>query len=228
MGLSRVAVRGEEVDLKVYRIRSSTSPEYASYLVQDESLTTRSVKEDWGRNKPLPSDLTSIPIKRFIGKKHDLKLPVADYPILWSFQLMQMFSGRAIEVLHDMLEPNGELIPLICDDGEFCLYNLQTRIDALDLARAEVDHFTDGTLCDVFRYALHADRLQGATIFRLPVTARDFVTQPFVDRVNEAKLTGFEFVFVWSDEGIPAPRLDRSERVVDANPDIKKPAAHLH
>jgi hypothetical protein len=229
MVLSQVRAHDPEVDVNVYRIRCSTSPEYASYVVQDESLIGRSVSEDWGRNKPLPSDLAPIHFKRFIGKKRDAKLPIADYPIQWSFPLVQMFSARAVDVLREMLEPNGEFLPLICDDGEFYLYNLLTQFDALDAEHAEVEYFrSSGRLSDIFRYALHADRLRGATVFRLSGTSIDFVTQPFVDRVCEAGLTGFEFVFVWSDEGIPAPRLDRSERVVDANPDVKKPAAHLH
>lgn len=42
------------------------------------------------------------------------------------------FSARAVRALKDYLEPNGELLPLVSDIGEYYAYNTRTIVDALD------------------------------------------------------------------------------------------------
>jgi hypothetical protein len=214
------------IKMRIYRIKCASN--FASYIPRDSDIIKRSVAENWGSGEPLSGVMPKLRVERCDLDDPKRKFSIPDYPYRYNIN-MHMFSQRAVDALDDLLGSNGELIPLDCDDGKFYIYQTLTVIDALGIARSELDYFKDGSVCDIFRYAFHSDRLQKAAVFRRPGSVmRDLVVQPFVDRVNEAKLTGFEFVFVWSDEGIPAPRLDRSERVVNANPDEKKLAAHLH
>ncbi len=110
------------------------------------------------------------------------------------------FSRRACDALRDLLEPNGELLPLDSDAGEYYFYNITTVIDALDLKKSKGAFFDSGIaigdLMDYFWF--HPAKLAGATIFRVPdVPACALVTRTFIDRVHEAGLNGFDFIKLW-------------------------------
>ncbi|HOJ99514.1 MAG TPA: hypothetical protein PLW34_08140 [Termitinemataceae bacterium] len=51
----------------------------------------------------------------------------------------------------------------------------------------------------VIRYCFYPERLKGLTVFKLPELPLQnvFVTDPFVQRVQEGKLVGFNFKLVW-------------------------------
>lgn len=110
------------------------------------------------------------------------------------------FSRRAVDALRDMLEPNGELLPLTTPSGEFYAFNPTTVADVLDRSAAVLtwqseDH--DLALW-VDYYAFHDDKLEGKDVFRIPEDFISvFVSQRFVDRIESAGLTGFNPVKVW-------------------------------
>ena len=124
--------------------------------------------------------------------------PFNDYPCIGL--IIPAFSRRAVDALRDLLEPNGELLPLKSDVGEYYLFNILTVADVLDLKRSKGDYICDppGTATDISYFAFHERKLKGLSIFRLvDLTNYVFVTDVFYDRVIKHGLNGFEFMKVW-------------------------------
>ncbi|HEX5243278.1 MAG TPA: hypothetical protein VFW23_08425 [Tepidisphaeraceae bacterium] len=113
------------------------------------------------------------------------------------------FSPRAVGILRDFLEPNGELLPLKTSSGPFFAFNLTTVADVLNFRRSQIRWLERPIIAgNIERYEFFASRLKGLSIFRLPEDAvRVYVTTPFVERVKKHNLRGIEFPKVW-----PLPR----------------------
>ena len=129
-------------------------------------------------------------------KNKDL-LP-SDFPSLIPY--IPVFSRRAIEVLGDLLQGNGEILPLNCTEGVYFAFNVTRIVDALDTSRSQLKLFqSTGRIMRVIRYEFLTDKLSSFTIFKLPQFDKSevFVTDGFVQRVQEHNLTGFVFNLVW-------------------------------
>jgi hypothetical protein len=126
-------------------------------------------------------------------------LPLPDCPV---FTTSAVFSQRAVDVLLDLLIENGEILPLACEEGDFFVFNVIRVLDALDEERSELRRFGRngrGRVKRIVRHAFFPERIT-ASIFRIPQKPlRVYVTQGFVDRVESAGLTGFDFTPVWPD-----------------------------
>jgi hypothetical protein len=106
--------------------------------------------------------------------------------------------------LADLLEPNGELLPLESEKGEYYFYNITTVVDALNVKKSDCCFWCDPPTyaLDIDYFAFHEEKLAGLSIFRIidyPILA--IVTDQFVRRVREAGLNGFDFPKIW-----PFPR----------------------
>ncbi len=134
------------------------------------------------------------------------ELPKGDFPSLSGN--VPVFSRRAVEALHDMLTPNGELLSVVCDNDEYFIYNVTRLIDALDEPNCEVARFDDGRIFDIETYSFYAGRLRNETIFKLTQfrSGTAYVTSSFMERVKSAGLKGFYFRLVWSDDNLTQPR----------------------
>lgn len=124
------------------------------------------------------------------------------------------FSHRAVEALHDLLEPNGELLPLVSSVGEYYAYNVTTVADILDHERSEIEWFNEGRVLalEISRYECLPQKLSGLSIFRIvEMSSSTFVHQVFVDRVREHGLRGFDFTRLYplpnSEQGAKKHRL---------------------
>ncbi len=53
-------------------------------------------------------------------------------------------SLRAAEVLQPILEGNGELLPLDCEEGDYFIFNVTRVVDALDESDSDLVKFPDG------------------------------------------------------------------------------------
>jgi len=141
--------------------------------------------------------------------------PWNDYPCI--NLRVPVFSRRAVDALRDLLEPNGELLPLISEVGEYYAYNVTTVADVLDEERSEVNWGLDRAYASrIIRFEFHPDRLEGLSIFRFPQTMNQYlVTEVFARRVREHRLQGFGLSKVWPlppDADWWRMRLDRSKR----------------
>ncbi|HMK34583.1 MAG TPA: DUF1629 domain-containing protein, partial [Desulfomonilaceae bacterium] len=75
-------------------------------------------------------------------------------------------------------------------------------VDALDEPRSEVERFDSGRIMSIEEYSFIEERLLGVVVFKLPQRPLGwpYVTDPFVERVQAAKLKGFRFRPVWSSD----------------------------
>lgn len=120
-----------------------------------------------------------------------------DYPCL---ELSKpVFSRRAVDALGGMLTSHGELLPLATSVGDYFLYVVLTKIDALDVEASWLERRRDDVPAVAIRYfALDASRLGDASIFRIPEQPNCIlVTDRFKDRVDRSGLNGFQFIKIW-------------------------------
>ena len=112
-----------------------------------------------------------------------------------------VFSERAVAALGEMLQANGELLPLVYERQPYFAFNATTVVDALDEGRSKVNHFSSGRIMSIDEFAFKPESVRGRTIFKIPQLPRAFVfvTGDFVDRVRAAGLQGFAFREVWRE-----------------------------
>jgi hypothetical protein len=120
-----------------------------------------------------------------------------DYPAVLT---APVFSERAVRALRDLLEPNGELLPLESKLGNYWIYNITTVADVVDPDRSVVNwiHRDWRLSSTIDRYEVFPERLESLAIFRIiedPPSA--FVTDVFVERARAAGLQGMNFIKTW-------------------------------
>ena len=121
-----------------------------------------------------------------------------DYPCV--NMLIPVFSRRAVDALRDFLEPNGELLPLVSNIGEYYAYNITTVADILDHSKSQIIWKGEKsvTAFEITRYECFADKMTGFSIFHLvELPSSTMVSQVFVDQVQEHDLQGFHFIKLW-------------------------------
>lgn len=120
-----------------------------------------------------------------------------DYPCL---ELkVPVFSGRAVEVLANMLPENGELLRLDAPRGHYFAFNVLSKADVLRRTESRMESLGPGKRALQIEYfSFYKSKLKQLTIFRIPETPNSyFVTDAFKDRVEQAGLNGFTFIKVW-------------------------------
>ncbi|WP_145056191.1 imm11 family protein [Lignipirellula cremea] len=100
----------------------------------------------------------------------------------------------------DFLKPNGELLPLQSEIGEYFFFNITTITDALNTKTSDCDFWCEPptTAVGIDHFEFHKKQLTGLSIFRIrecPVMT--IVTNHFVDVVEKEGLNGFEFTKIW-------------------------------
>lgn len=128
--------------------------------------------------------------------KHNKALTPSDFPSLYG--VIPVFSARAVSVLRDELASSGELLDLVCDEGEYFAFNVTRFVDCLDEPNSDLIRFKDGRVVMIKRYAFlpQTPTLVGASsIFRLPQNTPGvpYVTEAFVEKTKKANLAGFLF-----------------------------------
>jgi hypothetical protein len=138
--------------------------------------------------------------------------PLGDFPCLTSAGIEPVFSRLAVDALSNLLEGNGELLPLNCAEGEYYLFNTTRIVDALDEEKTEFKPYSevdpdmayqddDPHAPVITRPAFYPEVVADLTIFKIPLRypfGGTLVTDKFVQRVQETELTGFAFELLWS------------------------------
>jgi hypothetical protein len=155
--------------------------------------------------RPIEYKVNVVPKERYDGWKY----PPSD---VYSGKRV-IFSRKAVDALYNLLEANGEILPLIFEgkENEYFAYNVLTVSNAVDEEKSEIDRHPDGDFSHIKRYEFDPTQIAGLTIFkvwknkspRVPtshtfISGDVFVTDPFVKRVKEAGLFGFDFRLKWS------------------------------
>ncbi len=139
---------------------------------------------------------------KLIHFEHDgAPLTRSDAPWLGSATLV--LRAAAVVALRSLLEANGELLPVDCDEARLFLFHATRVLDVLDEERSEILRFrTSGRVMDVTRYVFRASDLRGVDCFKIPQfrVSPTFVSERFVDAWHAAGLRGLEFEPIWSDE----------------------------
>ena len=109
----------------------------------------------------------------------------------------------AVDALHDILDAQGEVLPLATTDGvDLFVFNLRFMIDAIDKERSIYESVPETSLIWVRTYVFREEMIRDIDIFRVPFGQRRiYVSDRFVERVKKAKLKGTEFIQLWSSEG---------------------------
>jgi hypothetical protein len=109
------------------------------------------------------------------------------------------FSQRAVDFLGDLLEPNGELLPVQHDLGTYYFFNCTRMTNCVDLTKSEVTKLSDGGLItSTKKLVFIEDMLADLSIFKVRTQLTEtFCTQTFVDRVEASGLQGFMFIPIW-------------------------------
>lgn len=138
------------------------------------------------------TDWRPLKVRVFREDRANKNLPVSDFP---TFATVPVFSRRACEILKKILEGNGQLLSLACDEGEYFAFNVTTLCDAFDKTASQVTELPGGGIIMVKKYVLLADPINEATIFKIPQTAvlDVFVDERFKNLVESNKLKGFLF-----------------------------------
>lgn len=150
-------------------------------------------KSDWeiisnANLKSLATNWEPIELK-FIGKGKR-----GDCPSFVPF--MPVFSERAINILNDLMKDSAEYLPFLCPGKvKFWGINVLRTIDCIDFTNSKVVRFSSGKIMEFKKYAFKVDILDDVDIFKIPDLRNSmvFVSENFVNKVNEAGLEGFEF-----------------------------------
>jgi hypothetical protein len=188
---------------------------YQEMLLDADSNTDKLIKsmnQGWFEGNPIGD--AWIPIRAVVDEDTRV-LPVGDCPFVPGFYVVPVLSAKAVETLRDLLRENGELLPLICDEGTYYVFNTTTVVDALDEQRSgftplqeiDPDLFWDSAPDEMraTRFEFFSEKVADLSIFRIPfgfnyAVNYPLVTDRFVQRVQTAGLKGFEFQLLWSSE----------------------------
>jgi len=193
-------------DLDVY-VLSAASNSHDNLRIATEADLGRSI--DGFRGRAMADGWVPLRVE-----VHPPEFPVGpdtstDFPGLAG---IPVFGARAAEVLSDLLEGRGELLPLEVDGGgdryrELYAFNVTRLSDAFDEDKGEFKRFkSDGSIMRVERFEFDPDRLAGETVFKLAQlsASHKYATGAFVKRVHDAGLRGFAFDRrVWSPPATP-------------------------
>ena len=183
--------------MNVYRLRADCD--------HYQNLTLVNFDDDWEtlyEFKGMPIDAAWRPL-RVRPLEEDLSLQSApgDCPSLFSGE--PTLSLRAAEVLDEILDGNGELLPLECEEGRYFIFNVTRVVDALDEMNSEIVRFANSQrVMTIKRFGFVPAQLEGVDVFKLPQLplAHVFVTDNFVSRSRESGLLGFRFEWLWSSD----------------------------
>ena len=147
--------------------------------------------------QPRASMWKPIAVRRVRADERQAFKP-SDFPWLGSHALIMRRS--AVDALRDILDANGEVLPLSTDDGvELSVLNARI-VDALDEANSSLMKFP-GTnrIMRIKKVAFVPSKIEGVDLFRLPHRASStYVSERFVERVKAAGLRGLVFNRSWS------------------------------
>lgn len=116
-----------------------------------------------------------------------------------------IFSESATDIFSKYLTVYGEFLSLISKNSNYFVFNVMLFIDALDESRSNIVEY-DNQIARITHYHFYEDKIDHDTfIFKIPQLPwqRVFVTDKFIDIVNENNLEGLKCKLVWDDGPLP-------------------------
>jgi hypothetical protein len=148
---------------------------------------------------------------------HTSERPRGDVSSLNSTLLV--LTRKAINVLQDVINETGELLPLICDEEPLWAFNVTNVLEgALDLEQSSYKQFDTGHLYGIKKYVFKEDVVADQYIFReSKINGQLFVTDRFRNIVEDAGLLGFEFEAVYPESAVVPRTPKRAPRPKPSN-----------
>jgi hypothetical protein len=148
--------------MNVFSLEADANNYQNLVLVRDEDWNELT---DWFKGQPIGTSWRPIAVRVLRDRSHKDR-PPSDFPSLGG--TIPVFSKHAIEVLADLLEKNGEILPLECEEGTYFAFNATCVLNALDMEKSEFEYFrSSGRIMRIVRYDFVPEGLVGATIFKL-------------------------------------------------------------
>jgi hypothetical protein len=136
-----------------------------------------------------------------------LKRKTVDIPPFWDN--ISIIPQHVVTKIGDLLEQNGELLPLESQDGDFYLYHVTNVLNnVLDIENSYVQwsSLNPSEMTDVYLYTFFKENLRDEMIFKMPLYGTDrlqprcFATNKFKSIVEQNKITGWQFDLIWDSE----------------------------
>ena len=119
----------------------------------------------------------------------------SDFPWLGEHVLFLRLPAK--DALAPTLLRYGQLLPVRGEN--VWLFNATNVLDVLDRNGSRVAYFDDGSILAIERHAFDAHGIGASEVFKLPMRASSiYVTDRFVERVQNAGLRGVAFEMVWN------------------------------
>ena len=172
----------------------------------DEERTK--TKESLQDGKPLFFE--GQPIADIWGKRHyrrDYDFSLGDFCDSMETGLL-LLRRTAVDKLTGHLGPI-EILPISCDFGDYCALNIMTTLDCVDMKTSKYDSLklSKATLYFFEDYFFVEEVIGNSEIFRtVQEPEHMFVTDSFVKRVEELKLTGLSFRKLWESGKTSEPK----------------------
>lgn len=189
--------------MKIYWLHSDVTKYPFFYALDDEASEKAKILLDNYPIEPIGSRWTppTIAIDERDRDAWPTDFTMVNYNSTWP-----MFSSRAVEVLRDLLEPDGELLPVECEEGEFYIYRISHVLNAVDIKHSVCTYYDDGNMEDIKKPAIVESRVGNHHLFRLPRYIKGkpktfwdeiYVTEHFVDRLKVSDLEGYKCELKW-------------------------------
>lgn len=117
-----------------------------------------------------------------------------------------VLSARAVDRLHPILTPCGELLPIRCsnDPDDFFLFNVTRIINAVDMKKSKFFSLPSGAQGHCEHLVLDPKQIPTDALFFKTTQLGNwypvYATEAAADIVRKSGLTGYEFRLAWSDE----------------------------
>ncbi|MDR6224015.1 imm11 family protein [Desmospora profundinema] len=130
----------------------------------------------------------------------------SDFPHFWGESFVPVFSEKALNVVHDLIENQVEILPLSHPEHKYFVIHVLNVIDAIDFDKSLPKRILkSGRKSGFKKYSFVPEKIIGQQMFKVyyddgRVHSQFFVSDGFKDRVTSSSLVGYEFIEVWDSE----------------------------
>lgn len=185
--------------MKIYRVEPDVN-NFQYFMLEDDGLLLSEMLNFDGTPK---ADKWEAPAVYILKPK----LKAGNFPDLFSKAVI-VVDEVALELLRDLLEMSGDLLPFSHEDKLYHVVNVTECINVLDTHRTRWRY--EKCRPPIDRYVFHRKRLTQSPLFKIPETCKseiltcegiDDPEHEFKGRVEQFGLKGLVFEELWSSEG---------------------------
>lgn len=187
--------------LKVYQLQNLMS-DYSFFLEKncdylDDSISIKAIRQKW-----MPFDLDRFTPPEFGLEQSDAGKKNYEFDISSATAPFFIFSEKTLEAIRDILEPRGQILPIITPSKRkkyIGYYPTNPLIDSIDLEKSkqmDIDPMKNFGITDISELYIKKGIVLDEYII-CPELGKScvLVTDKFRERVEQAGLLGFDFTF---------------------------------